>query len=161
SCIWEKVMTIAETVTTALCDDRVLTAALQRVKTEYLEMPGLQLTRNQAARLWSYDLAFCDAVLSALVAARFLTCTRGASFVRAADTTAVVENWRHASRQGPPAGSRGYRGRDRSENRLHPSLQSRKRKNGSGDASSRTWRARSFPTPGPILNPWPLPPRQS
>jgi hypothetical protein len=34
-------MTIAETVTTALCDDRVLTAALQRVKTEYLEMPGL------------------------------------------------------------------------------------------------------------------------
>jgi hypothetical protein len=77
-------MTIAETVTTAHCDDRVLTAALQRVKTEYLEMPGLQLTRNQAARLWSYDLAFCDAVLSALVAERFLTCTRGASFVRAA-----------------------------------------------------------------------------
>jgi hypothetical protein len=74
-------MTIAETVTTAHCDDRVLTAALQRVKTEYLEMPGL---RNQAARLWSYDLAFCDAVLSALVAERFLTCTRGASFVRAA-----------------------------------------------------------------------------
>ena len=74
-------MTIAETVTTAHCDDRVLTAALQRVKTEYLEMPGL---RNQAERLWSYDLAFCDAVLSALVAERFLTCTRGASFVRAA-----------------------------------------------------------------------------
>ena len=77
-------MNIAETVPTAHCDDRVLTAALQRVKAEYLEMPGLRLTRNQAARLWSYDQAFCDVVLSALVEARFLTCTRGAAFVRAA-----------------------------------------------------------------------------
>ena len=75
-------MNVAEDVT-AHGEDRMLTAALQRVKAEYLEMPGLQLTRNQAARLWAYDLALCDAVLSALVEERFLTCTRGTSFVRA------------------------------------------------------------------------------
>lgn len=77
-------MNIAETWPTAHGEDRAFTAALQRVKAEYLEMPGLQLTRNQAARLWSYDPAFCDVVLSALVEARFLMCTRGAAFVRAA-----------------------------------------------------------------------------
>lgn len=63
--------------------DRILSAALERVKAEYLEMPGLQLTRSQAARLWTFDQAFCEAVLSALVEERFLMCTRSASFVRA------------------------------------------------------------------------------
>jgi hypothetical protein len=63
--------------------DSTLGAALRRVKSEYLEMPGLQLTRNQAARLLALDHALCEAVLSALVEERFLVCTRSASFVRA------------------------------------------------------------------------------
>lgn len=56
--------------------------AVRRVKAEYLEMPGLKLTSSQAARLWGLDLRVCDMVLTALVADRFLTCTRNAAFVR-------------------------------------------------------------------------------
>jgi hypothetical protein len=63
--------------------DPAFTAALARARSEYLEMPGLQLTRAQAARLWALDARTCEAVLDALVDTRFLMCTRDASFVRA------------------------------------------------------------------------------
>jgi hypothetical protein len=59
------------------------TAALRRAKAEFLEMPGLQLTEAQAARLWSFDSALCSAVLTSLVESRFLVRTRNASFARA------------------------------------------------------------------------------
>ena len=59
-----------------------LIAAVRRVKAEYLEMPGLKLTRSQAARLWGLDRRVCDAVLATLVHDRFLTCTRTDAFVR-------------------------------------------------------------------------------
>ena len=61
----------------------VLDEVLRRVRAEFLEMPGLRLTRAQARRLWALDAALCDAVLSALVDARFLVESRNASFVRA------------------------------------------------------------------------------
>jgi len=64
-------------------DDK-LSEAVRRVRAEYLEMPGLKLTSSQAARLWGLDVGVCDAVLTALVADRFLTCTRNAAFVRQA-----------------------------------------------------------------------------
>jgi hypothetical protein len=64
-------------------DDPPFAEALARVKAEYVEMPGLRLTRVQAARLWALDSRVCEAVLPALVEARFLVCTRGAAFVRA------------------------------------------------------------------------------
>jgi hypothetical protein len=56
--------------------------ALRRAQADFLEMPGLQLTEAQAARLWSFDSALCSAVLSALVESRFLVRTRSASFAR-------------------------------------------------------------------------------
>ena len=40
---------------------------LQRIRAEYLEMPGLNLTAAQAQRLWGLDGATCDMVLAALV----------------------------------------------------------------------------------------------
>ncbi len=58
-------------------------AALTRAQGEFNEMPGLQLTEAQAARLWSFDSALCSAVLAALVERRFLIRTRNASFSRA------------------------------------------------------------------------------
>jgi len=58
-------------------------AALTRAQGEFLEMPGLQLTEAQAARLWSFDSALCSAVLSTLVERRFLVRTRNAAFLRA------------------------------------------------------------------------------
>ena len=57
--------------------------AVQRVKAEFLEMPGLTLTVAQASRLWSFDAGFCAAVLTALEDARFLVRTRHSAFARA------------------------------------------------------------------------------
>ena len=57
--------------------------ALRRVQGEYIEMPGLRLTIAQAQRLWGLDRAVCDALLGALVDAKFLFRTRDGAFVRA------------------------------------------------------------------------------
>lgn len=56
--------------------------ALVRAKAEFLEMPGLKLTSEQARRLWAVDAPLCDAVLTALVESRFLVKTRDAAFTR-------------------------------------------------------------------------------
>jgi len=56
--------------------------ALRRVRGEYTEMPGLCLTAAQAQRLWGLDRAACDALLGALVEAKFLSRTRDGAFVR-------------------------------------------------------------------------------
>ena len=56
---------------------------VERVRAEYLEMPGLQLTIAQAKRLWALDEATCAAVLSALLARRFLVRTASGTHVRA------------------------------------------------------------------------------
>src|SRR5882762_6036561 len=55
---------------------------LQRVQGEYREMPGLRLTTAQAQRLWGLDRAACDALLGALVDAKFLLRTRDGAFMR-------------------------------------------------------------------------------
>ena len=52
------------------------------VRSEFLEMPDLRLSTDEARRLWSLDLTDCEAVLSALVDARFLARTRDGRFVR-------------------------------------------------------------------------------
>jgi hypothetical protein len=51
---------------------------LERVRGEFNEMPGLRLTREQAARLWGLDPTACDEVLNRLVAASFLSWSAGA-----------------------------------------------------------------------------------
>ena len=63
----------------------VLDEVLLRVQAEFLEMPGLRVTRAQARRLWALDDSVCEAVLCALVDARFLVESRNASFTRASD----------------------------------------------------------------------------
>jgi hypothetical protein len=55
---------------------------LERIQGEYLELPGLRLTQSQAQRLWHLDRGVCDALLMALVDARFLSRTRDGAFVR-------------------------------------------------------------------------------
>jgi hypothetical protein len=59
-------------------------ALIQRVRGEYLEMPGLRLTVLQAERLWALDEPTCESVLDSLVDAGFLTHARNGSYVRAA-----------------------------------------------------------------------------
>ena len=52
------------------------------IRGEYLESPGLRLTATQIQRMWSLDAVLCDAVLTALIDARFLRRTRDGEFVR-------------------------------------------------------------------------------
>ena len=62
---------------------------LQRIQGEYLEMPGLRLTPAQAQRLWGLERDVCDALLGALVDAKFLAQTRDGAFVRMEGTRAT------------------------------------------------------------------------
>jgi hypothetical protein len=55
---------------------------LQRIQGEFVEMPGLRLTPAQAQRLWGLERDTCDALLGALVDAKFLSQTRDGAFVR-------------------------------------------------------------------------------
>ena len=55
---------------------------LQRIQGEFLEMPGLRLTPGQAQRLWGLERDVCDALMGALVDAKFLSQTRDGSFIR-------------------------------------------------------------------------------
>jgi Fic family protein len=59
--------------------DTLSTALIERIKAEYMEMPGLRLTTAQAARLWNLSVRTSERVLAALVERRFLIRdTRGA-----------------------------------------------------------------------------------
>ena len=46
---------------------------LQRIRAEYLEMPGLTLSAEQVQRLCGVERAVCDAALETLVASGFLS----------------------------------------------------------------------------------------
>ena len=55
---------------------------LGRVRAEYLEMPGLVLTADQARRLLNLDRLLCDTLLAALVDAQFLRRTSDGRYMR-------------------------------------------------------------------------------
>jgi hypothetical protein len=56
---------------------------LQLIRSEYAEMPGLQLSKSQAQRLWSLDAESCQALLDALEAAHYLKRTERDAYTRA------------------------------------------------------------------------------
>jgi hypothetical protein len=62
--------------------DHGIQEVVRRIRGEFLEMPGLRLTPQQAQRLWRLDETSCYAVLGALVDARFLARTRDGAFIR-------------------------------------------------------------------------------
>jgi hypothetical protein len=55
---------------------------IERIQSEYREMPGLSLTAPQACRVWHLDALRCTAVLDALVQAKYLHRTRSGTYVR-------------------------------------------------------------------------------
>jgi hypothetical protein len=59
-----------------------ISEVLQRIQGEFVEMPDLHLTAAQAQRLWGLERDVCDALLGALVDAKFLAQTRDGSFIR-------------------------------------------------------------------------------
>jgi hypothetical protein len=59
-----------------------LNGVVQRVRSEFLEMPGLRLTPEQATRLWGLEGELCRAVIDALVAESFLRRTPSGAVMR-------------------------------------------------------------------------------
>jgi hypothetical protein len=45
---------------------------VNRVRGEFLEMPGMRLTFDQAVRLWALDARTCEAVLDRLISVGYL-----------------------------------------------------------------------------------------
>ena len=66
-----------------LTGDAHITDWLQLIRAEYLEIPGLRLTRAEAQRLWGLDEMTTDALLSALEDVNFLRRTPRNAYVRA------------------------------------------------------------------------------
>ena len=60
-------------------------ALLTRVRAEFLEMPGLRLTREQAQRLWGVERAPCQRVLDTLIDTKFLCVTSSGAYARLTD----------------------------------------------------------------------------
>ena len=61
-----------------------LSGVVQRVRAEFLEMPGLRLTPAQARRLWNLEGDLCREVIDALVAEAFLRWTTSGAVMRVA-----------------------------------------------------------------------------
>jgi hypothetical protein len=53
------------------------------IRAEYLEIPGLSLTKPEVERLWGLDPVICEALLAALVDIKFLRRTVRDAYVRA------------------------------------------------------------------------------
>jgi hypothetical protein len=83
---------IPDSLEVAMAYERVPTIeeTLQRVQGEFREMPGLRLTSAQASRLWGLDAISSQALLEALVDARFLRRTPDGAFMRPNDTERVM-----------------------------------------------------------------------
>lgn len=64
-------------------DNRALLPLAVRVRSEYLEMPGLRLTAAQAGRLLGLDAAECARLFAHLVSSGFLRIGRDGHYVRA------------------------------------------------------------------------------
>jgi len=58
---------------------------LERLRGEFLEMPGLRLTVQQAQRLCGVEPTICKPVLDALVEVKFLCVKPDGSYARASD----------------------------------------------------------------------------
>jgi hypothetical protein len=55
----------------------------ERVRGEFLEMPGLRLTAAQASRLWALDAGTSRQLLDGLTQSGFLARTREGAYLRA------------------------------------------------------------------------------
>jgi hypothetical protein len=60
-------------------------ALINRLRAEFLEMPGLHLTREQAQRLCGVEGTACQVVLDALVDMKFLCVRADGAYARLTD----------------------------------------------------------------------------
>jgi hypothetical protein len=69
---------------------------LDRIRSEYLEMPGLRLRRDQAKRLWGLEEGICAELLEQLIDEKFLCCKADGSYARLFDGRNLVVPRRQA-----------------------------------------------------------------
>jgi Fic family protein len=70
-------------------DDAEYRRALQRIRAEYLEMPGMKLTAPQVQRLAGVNALMCARVLEELVMEGMLRRAIDGTFGRSSDTAAI------------------------------------------------------------------------
>jgi hypothetical protein len=63
----------------SICFDQQL---VQRIRAEYIEMPGMKLTIDQVRRLCGVEVHLCKLLLQSLVEARFLSLDSDGSYAR-------------------------------------------------------------------------------
>jgi hypothetical protein len=71
---------------------KLMESALQRLRGEFLEMPGLQLTFRQIQRFCGIEECECKAALDALVRAKFLCLKRDGTYARWSDISALAHS---------------------------------------------------------------------
>ena len=62
--------------------DASMSSDLARIRSEYIEIPGLVLTLPQAARLWGFGTRRAAELLTVLLDAGFLACDKKALYRR-------------------------------------------------------------------------------
>ena len=62
--------------------DEGITPLLRRIRSEFLEMPGLRLTPARAARLWAIDRQTSERLLDGLTMTGFLLKNREGAYAR-------------------------------------------------------------------------------
>jgi hypothetical protein len=72
-----------------MAENRSIQDLMRRVRGEFLEMPGLRLTRAQAQRLWGLDQERCAEVLQTLVDTKFLHRRGDGTYARLSDGSAT------------------------------------------------------------------------
>jgi len=70
---------------------------IERLRAEFLEMPGLRLTVAQTQRLCGVDKAPCQTALDALIRARFLRINADGTYARLSDGESVGQYQKLAS----------------------------------------------------------------
>ena len=83
--------------------------ALNLIRSEYLEMPGLALKPAQVQRLCGVDQAACKVVLDALVDAGFLTARGDGAYTRRSGDEAIRLKTVKANLAQTPGQARGSR----------------------------------------------------
>lgn len=73
---------------------------IARIRGEYLEMPGLRLTLDQARRLWGLEPQACRDVLGSLIGAGFLACGSDGRYARRSDDARTAPALRMARAYG-------------------------------------------------------------
>jgi hypothetical protein len=68
---------MTQSALTDFCD------CVRQIQTEFSEMPGLHLSKQQAQRLWNLDRTSAEVIFNALEASHFLKRTANEMYIRA------------------------------------------------------------------------------